>query len=169
MCSGLSSVCKAYLIVVHLELADDFDGDLLVCLGISCSVYVAEGAIAHLLDEDESFQTRILRHLAGLCSFLGDDSGNVGMSVSVLDFLVSSLSLRCSVASLSSDVAVVAGADRELSRVILASLIVLLFCMAKLRFAHTVTIFLLLSMHRRDIGGGLVSRWVNIFGLLTMT
>lgn len=60
------------LLGVHLELADNFDGHLApLPSGISCSVYVAEGTVAHLLKNLPSLKTGILGQLALRLAFLG--------------------------------------------------------------------------------------------------
>ncbi|KAF1930560.1 uncharacterized protein M421DRAFT_376779 [Didymella exigua CBS 183.55] len=63
------------LLRAHLELADDLDGHLAPLPGgISCSVYVAEGAVAHLLKNLPSFKTRVLGQLALCLTFLGNNA-----------------------------------------------------------------------------------------------
>ena len=138
-------------------------------MGISCSIDVAEGAVAHLLHENESFQTRIFGHFA--CFFPLFSNNGVDFGVSTLDwhFLVPASSLGCGSSSLGSDIAVVVSRSDRI--VILgSSLVMVLLDLTNHGLAYTMRlIFLLLSMDRRDIGGGLVSRWVDSSGLLAMT
>lgn len=62
------------LLGVHLKLADDLYGHLApLSRGISCSVHVAEGAVAHLLQNLPPFKTRVLGQLA-LCLALFCDN-----------------------------------------------------------------------------------------------
>lgn len=105
------------LLGVHLELADDLDGDLApLAGGISCSVYVTEGAVAHLLKDLPSIETGVLGQFA-LCLALFCDNA-------LQDFRVDSLTLGCRLllvlvggrslcrsTSLGSDVAVVASSS----------------------------------------------------------
>jgi hypothetical protein len=48
-------VGRSYLIRVHFEFADDFDGDLAWLLGIFGTIDIAESTISHLLLENISF------------------------------------------------------------------------------------------------------------------
>ena len=158
-----SSKCLAYLIRVHFEFPDHFDGDLLVGLGVSSSIDVAERSIAHLLNEDESVQAGIFGHLTSLLSFFGDDGMNLG--ISTLHLLVFGGGMGSSTSSLGSDISIVAGLDR-----VVIMRLWLMFHLAKVGFAYSMSrIFLLLSMNRGDIRGGLIARWVGTSGLLAMT
>src|SRR5690242_6924982 len=63
------------LLGVHLKLADHLYGDLApLSRGISCSVYVAEGAVAHLLQDRPPLETRVLGQLALCFTFFGDNA-----------------------------------------------------------------------------------------------
>ena len=155
---------RAYLIRVHFEFPDDFDGDFLVCLGISGPVDIAEGSVAHLFREDVSLQSRISGHLVGLLSLLGDKGLDVGLSVQSLAF---ALCLCGCSAGLGCDIAVVCGSDRVATGVGLRSPVVVLFVLANIRLTHSM--FLLLCVDRRDVCGWLVAGWVDSSGLLAMT
>lgn len=103
------------LLRVHLELADDLDGDFApLAGGVSCAVHVAEGAITHLLDERPSVETGILGQLAlGGTLLCNDAFEDLGVDLRLLGFallLVASRARR-RIASLGSDVAVVACAS----------------------------------------------------------
>ena len=66
---------RAYLSRVHLKLPNDLDGNLLVdAMRVLCAVDVAEGAVAHLLNQLPSFETGVSRQLALALTLLGDDS-----------------------------------------------------------------------------------------------
>ena len=156
---------RAYLIRVHLELANNFDADLLTGLGVFGAVDVAEGTVAHLLDQDETLQARIAGHLVGLFSLFGHERLDVGVSGATLDFLIFPLCLSSSMASLGSDIAIVAGGDGKLSRVVYASLVVLLFLVGQLGLAYAMMILLLLDVDRRNVGGGLVAGRVRLLRL----
>ena len=101
----------AYLIRVHFKLSDDFDGDLIVGVGISCFVDVAEGTITHLFQQDVSFEARVSRELIGLFSLLGDNGLNLGLSIFV-DFLILGSGMSGGIAGLSDDIAIVDGSSR---------------------------------------------------------
>lgn len=76
---GLQKI-KTYLHVVHLVLADNFDGDFAILpLSITSTVDVAEGAIAHLLQEDPSLKAGVLGELCPGGIFFGDELGEVGV------------------------------------------------------------------------------------------
>lgn len=104
---------RAYLIGVHFELAHDLDGHLIARLSISCFVDIAEGAIAHLLQQDVSLETGIARELARPFSFFGYNGVDFG--VSVLNLLVLASGIGGSSSSLSNDIAVVNGGHRVLA------------------------------------------------------
>ncbi len=107
-----SSLVQAYLIRIHFELADNLDGDFVSSLGISGFVDIAEGAVAHLFHEDESFQAWVLRHLVGFLSFFC----NNGFYVRVVELLIFARRVGCSTAHLSCDIAIIAGCDGILAR-----------------------------------------------------
>lgn len=68
-----------YLIAVHLEFAHDLDRDLVVLRGgILGTVYIAEGAIAHLLQQDPALQAGVFRHLGPVHALLCDEPFNLG-------------------------------------------------------------------------------------------
>ena len=56
--------CQTYLCGVHLELADDFDGNLgSMAVSFPGTVYVAEGTVAHFLQQGPPFQAGIFWQL----------------------------------------------------------------------------------------------------------
>lgn len=64
-----------YLCRVHLELADDLDGDLAVlALAVLRAVDVAESAIAHLLNECVPLQSRVAGQLALALTLFGNNT-----------------------------------------------------------------------------------------------
>lgn len=71
---------STHLHVVHLVLAYDFDGDLAVlALQVAGSVDVAEGAIAHLLNELPSLEAWVVGELGLAGVLLGDELGEAGL------------------------------------------------------------------------------------------
>ena len=68
---------RAYLIGIHFEFSNNFDGHFLVGLCVSGSIDIAEGSITHLFGEYISFQARIPGHLVRLFSFFRYDSCDV--------------------------------------------------------------------------------------------
>lgn len=159
----------AYLIRVHFELADNLDGDFLSGFGVSGTVDVGEGTVAHLFDQEEAFQTRVARHFAGLLSLLGNDSFDFWISGILLDFLIFSLRLSGGMVGLGSDVTVVPASYGELSWIVGASLVMLLLLVAEVWLADAMVIFLLLNVNRRDICGGLVAGPIVPLGLFAMS
>jgi hypothetical protein len=149
----------AYLIRVHFELPDDFDGDFLASLGVASSIDIAEGAVAHLLDQHKAFQARVSGHFAGFFPFLSNESFNLWVPSILLNFLLPSLCLCCGMAGLSCNIAVVAcaWAYGELAGVVDTSLVMLLFLVTELRFTDAVSIFLLVGVDGRDVCGGMVA------------
>ena len=103
---------QAYLIRVHFELADDLDSDLVPSLGISCFIDVAECPVAHFLYQDESFEPRVSRHLAGLFSLFGNNGFDVGM----VDSLIFACSVGCGAPCLCSDISIVPSGNGILAR-----------------------------------------------------
>ena len=156
----------AYLIRVHFELAYDFDGDFLAGLGIAGAIHVAEGAVAHLLNQKESLESRVSRHLAGLLSFFGDNGFDLWVTGVLLDLLLSSLRLRRGVVGLRRNIAVVTTTYRELAWIINPSLVMLLFLVAEVRFTDTMAVLLLLGVDRRDGRGGMIAGWLVPIALL---
>jgi hypothetical protein len=72
----------AYLLVVHLEFPDDFDGHLAVLVfRIPSAVDVAEGAVTHLLDQSPPLEARVLGQLRPVLALLGDDALDDGRVV----------------------------------------------------------------------------------------
>lgn len=153
---------RAYLIVVHLELPDDLDGDFITGLSISCFVDIAESAVAHFFRQNVSFETRVSGHLPGLFSLLGDDGLNIG-----LDLLVLARGMCGGPAGLSCDMSIVDGGGGIFAGLRLD--LVLWLAVLPRRFTDAVLISLLLSMDGRDVCGGLVARRVSGSGLLAMT
>jgi hypothetical protein len=71
----VKSYWATYLCRVHLELADHFDGHFgVLAVVVLGAVDVAESAVAHLLDESVSLQTRVARQLALALTLLGDNA-----------------------------------------------------------------------------------------------
>jgi hypothetical protein len=68
----------AYLHTVHLVFAYYFDSDvaLLACC-VAGTVYIAEGTIAHLVDEFPAFETGVAREFALAGILLGDKLGEL--------------------------------------------------------------------------------------------
>ena len=104
------------LLGVHLELADNLDSDLgILASGVLCAVDVAEGAVAHLLDQRPPLETWITGQLSlGLTLFRDDALEdlwiNSGVFRSSIFLLLVASRPRCRIAGLRSNVAVVAGA-----------------------------------------------------------
>lgn len=92
----------AYLIGVHLEFTDDFNGDFVSRSCVPGSIDIAEGAISHLLGEDIPLQAGIPGHLVGLLTLFGDNS--LDLCISVLKLLVLASGLGSSSSSLGGDV-----------------------------------------------------------------
>lgn len=107
----------ANLLRVHLELADDLDGDLTpLAGGISCAVDIAEGAIAHLLDQGPALQAWIPGELALGLTLLGYDTlEHLGVDLGLLGVTLLPVAhgVGGSIASLGGDVAVVASAGAD--------------------------------------------------------
>ena len=83
-----------YLIAVHFEFADHLDGDFSIFgRGILCAVDVAEGAVAHFLDQDPALQAGILGHLVPIHVFFGHQTFNFDGTVT--SHLVLVLFLGC--------------------------------------------------------------------------
>lgn len=104
--SGTTYLCR-----VHFELADHFDGHFgvlsVVVLG---AVNIAEGAVAHLLDQSVSLQTGVTRQLALAFTLLGNNALEdraVIVFLLTLALLLIVYGTSCGVASLGSDASVV--------------------------------------------------------------
>lgn len=73
----LEDVCS--LIAVHFVFAHHLNRNLtILALCVSGPVYIAKGAVAHLFEENVTFQPRVLGHLGLDSSLLGDQLLNVG-------------------------------------------------------------------------------------------
>lgn len=48
-------VARSYLIRIHLEFANNFDGNFDLLYGVSGTIDIAEGTVSHLLQKDISF------------------------------------------------------------------------------------------------------------------
>lgn len=71
---GTHGSVYSYLIAVHFVLPDDLDGHLVILAGgILGAVDVAEGAVAHLVQQDPAFKTRIPGHFNPALLLLLDD------------------------------------------------------------------------------------------------
>jgi hypothetical protein len=168
---------------VHLKLAHDLDGDLAVLAGgITCSVDVAEGAVAHLLDQLPALEAGVLRQLALGLTLLGDDALEYG-GVDVpsrgaggggrLELLLVAGRAGCDVAGLCGYVAVIEGADGEVA---MGRDVVLLLGLVHDRLADTGVVRLRVGISRGlvlcvdvgDVCGGLAVGGVTP-GLLAMT
>lgn len=63
------------LLGVHLKLANDLDGNLApLPMGVACAVDIAEGAVAHLLDQVPALEAGVAGHLALGLALLCDDA-----------------------------------------------------------------------------------------------
>jgi hypothetical protein len=133
---------QAYLIVIHFELSYDFDGDFISGLCVSSFVDVAEGTVAHLLDQNKSFQSGISGHLAGLFSLFS----HYGFDIGLLDLLVLTGCVGCNATSLSCDISVVPDCDGVLAW--LRYVLVLSIVSSDDRLTHSMVVFLRLSVHR---------------------
>jgi len=78
-----------YLLAVHLVFADDLDGHLAgVALEVAGAVDVAEGAIAHLLDELPPLEPRVPGKLAPACILLGHQARDIVVGHSLLSLVL---------------------------------------------------------------------------------
>lgn len=79
MGEGDTTLCgRTYLVRVHLEFAHDLDRDFTgIALQVARAVDVAEGAIAHLLQQLPPFQARVSGQLPLALVLLGDHPGQV--------------------------------------------------------------------------------------------
>jgi hypothetical protein len=76
--AAMPRACATYLLAVHLVFADDLDGHLAgVALEVASAVDVAEGAIAHLLDELPPLEPRVPGKLAPACILLGHQARDI--------------------------------------------------------------------------------------------
>lgn len=65
--------CLTYLHVIHLKLADNFDGNFSsVFLQVAGPIDVAKGTVTHLLQQLPPFQARVPRELAPIGVLLSD-------------------------------------------------------------------------------------------------
>ncbi len=169
-----------HLARVHLKLADDFDRNVLMLTGaVLCSVDVAEGAVAHLLDENPSLQTRISGQLSSALPLLGHDPLQdrrivVGLSVGgsgvLLDLLVVAGRPRSRVSGSCGDVAVVERGDRVicLRHVGVQRLVVHHIWIAESVVLGLVAVTLLLGVHIGDVRRRLRVRLVGGPSLLAV-
>jgi hypothetical protein len=79
MGEGDTTLCgRTYLVRVHLEFAHDLDRDFSsLALQIARAIDVAEGAIAHLLQQLPPFQTRVFGQLPLALVLLGNHPGQI--------------------------------------------------------------------------------------------
>lgn len=78
MVAAVTTQASTHLHAVHLVLADDLDGAFAVfALDVCGAVDVAEGTVAHLLDQMPPLQTGVSREFALALVFFGDDLGQV--------------------------------------------------------------------------------------------
>ena len=81
--------CTTYLHAVHLVFADDLDGHLAgIALAVAGPVDVAEGAVAHLLDELPSLKPGVPGELAPARILLGHQARNVLVGYSFLGLVL---------------------------------------------------------------------------------
>lgn len=162
---------RAYLIRVHFKLPHHLDGDFIMRLRISGLVNVAEGAVAHLFNQDVSFQARILGHLSGSLPLFGDNGFDIGL----VDFLLFALLVGSHSASLCSHISVIDGGGRVLAGMRLSLVVVVVWLLLLLlplhasRLRYAMAIFLRLSVDVGDVGGRLIAGWLSNAGLLAMT
>ena len=73
------------LSAVHLILANDLDGDLVILAReILGAIYDTERAIAHLVEQSPAFQARVFWHPRPTLALLRDDLMNLGLATSGL-------------------------------------------------------------------------------------
>lgn len=163
---------------VHFELPDDFDRDFVVLVvEVLGAVDVAEGAVAHLLDELIALQAGIARQLALALALLGDyalQDGRVVILLCLLLFLLLVDGVGGGMAGTCGLPAVVAGLRRvflrrrmslRLSVVVDVGLADAVRCRL-LGSAIVLVAAMLLGVDGGDVGGGLVLRGAGITSLL---
>lgn len=154
-----------YLRVIHLKLSNNFDGDLSKLSGVVlCTVHIAEGAVAHLLQQRVPIKAGISRQLAFALAFLSYyafDDGRVIVGLAIfgsssmgsLLLLVVTSSSSGHISSLCRHIAVIDCCRREVALELGSSLEWLVVVDVGVTYAILVLIeSLLMGVHILNVG-----------------